>query len=94
MEDFLYNYTFTPEPYLVKPQDVLILDSPTDKLTNSMQRAELLRLCPGADEHHFKSGGHVTMVNCRDEYMGVLKKFLAGEPMRAAGMEEFKDLTL
>jgi hypothetical protein len=84
MEDFLYNYIFTPEPYASKPDDVLILDSPTDKLANPMQRAEMLRLCPGANEYHFKSGGHVTMVNCRDEYMGVLKKFLEGELTFAA----------
>jgi pimeloyl-ACP methyl ester carboxylesterase len=67
MEDFLYNHTFTPEPYLAKPKDVLIIDSPTDTLVNPMQKAEMLRLCPGANEYHFKSGGHVTMVNCRDE---------------------------
>jgi pimeloyl-ACP methyl ester carboxylesterase len=77
MEDFLYNHTFTPEPYSVKPKDVLILDSSTDKLVNPLQRTEMLRLCPGANEHHFKSGGHVTMVNCREDYMGVLKNFLA-----------------
>jgi pimeloyl-ACP methyl ester carboxylesterase len=75
MEDFLYNHTFASEPYAVKPNDVLILDSPTDKLANPMQRAQMLRLCPGTNEYHFKSGGHVTMVNCRDEYIGVLKNF-------------------
>jgi hypothetical protein len=80
MEDFLHNYSFTPEPYVDKPKDVLILDSPTDKLTNPMQRAKMLQLCPGANEYHFKSGGHVTMVNCREEYMGVIKKFLAHWP--------------
>jgi pimeloyl-ACP methyl ester carboxylesterase len=80
MEDFLYNHSFTPEPYACKPNDVLILDSPTDKLANQMQRAEMLRLCPGANEYHFKSGGHVTMVNCREEYMGVVERFLKGMP--------------
>jgi pimeloyl-ACP methyl ester carboxylesterase len=78
MEDFLYNHTFTPEPYAGKAKDVLILDSPSDKLANPMQRAKMLELCPGANEYHFKSGGHVTMVNCRDEYMSIVKKFLAG----------------
>jgi pimeloyl-ACP methyl ester carboxylesterase len=76
MEDFLFNHTFSPEPYLAKPNDVLIVDSPTDKLANPMQRSEMLRLCPGAKEHHFQAGGHVTMVNCREEYVGVLKNFL------------------
>jgi pimeloyl-ACP methyl ester carboxylesterase len=58
--------------------DVLIMDSTTDTLANPMQRAEMLRLCPGASEYRFKSGGHLTMVNCRDEYMCVLKRFLKG----------------
>jgi pimeloyl-ACP methyl ester carboxylesterase len=75
MEDFLFNHTFTSEPYLSAPQNVLIVDSPTDKLANPMQRAQMLRLCPGAKEYHFKSGGHVTLVNCRDEYFSVLNDF-------------------
>jgi pimeloyl-ACP methyl ester carboxylesterase len=76
MEDFLFNHTFTSEPYISAPQNVLIVDSPTDKLANPIQRAQMLRLCPGAKEYHFQSGGHVTMVNCRDEYITVLKDFL------------------
>jgi pimeloyl-ACP methyl ester carboxylesterase len=79
MEDFLYNHTFSPEQYECQPNNVLILDSPTDKLANDMQRAEMLRLCPGAKHYSFKSGGHITMVNCRDEYMNVLKNFLNKE---------------
>jgi pimeloyl-ACP methyl ester carboxylesterase len=75
MEDFLFNYTFTSEPYLNKPQEVLIVDSPTDKIANPMQRAQMLKLCPGAQEYHFKSGGHVTIINCRDEYFSLLNRF-------------------
>ncbi|GHV31686.1 hypothetical protein FACS18949_00740 [Clostridia bacterium] len=75
MEDFLFNHTFTSEPYISAPQNVLVVDSPTDKLANPMQRAQMLRLCPGAKEYHFDKGGHVTMVNCRDEYVSVLKDF-------------------
>lgn len=75
MEDFLFNYTFTSDPYVNKPQEVLIVDSPTDKIANPMQRAQMLKLCPGAQEHHFKSGGHVTMINCQDEYFSLLNRF-------------------
>lgn len=75
MEDFLFNYTFTSEPYLNKPQEVLIVDSPTDKIANPMQRAQMLKLCPGAQEYHFRSGGHVTIINCRDEYFSLLNRF-------------------
>ncbi len=75
MEDFLYNYIFTSDPYVGKAKDVLIIDSPTDKVANPMQRAQMLQLCPGANEYHFNSGGHVTMANCRDEYFALLKKF-------------------
>jgi pimeloyl-ACP methyl ester carboxylesterase len=75
MEDFLFNHTFTSEPYISKPQNVLIIDSPTDKIANPLQRARMLELCPGAREYHFKAGGHVTMINCRDEYFSVLRDF-------------------
>ncbi len=75
MEDFLYHYTFTPEPYINRPQDVLIVDSPTDKIANPMQRAQMLRLCPGAQEYHFKTGGHVTLINCQEEYLSLLHRF-------------------
>lgn len=36
MEDFLFNHTFTSESYISAPQNVLIVDSPTDKLANPM----------------------------------------------------------
>jgi len=75
MEDFLFNYTFTPEPYRSAPHDVLIVDSPTDKVANPLQRAQMLKLCPGAQEYHFPTGGHVTLVNCKDEYFSLLKTF-------------------
>jgi len=75
MEDFLFNYTFTSEPYRSAPQDVLIVDSPTDKVANPLQRAQMLKLCPGAQEYHFQTGGHVTLVNCMDEYFSLLKTF-------------------
>lgn len=75
MEDFLFNYTFTSEPYLNKAQDILIIDSPTDKIANPMQRAKMLKLCPNAQEYHFKSGGHLTIINCRDEYFSLLNRF-------------------
>jgi hypothetical protein len=76
MEDFLFNHTFTPEPYLSNPQNVLIIDSSTDRIANPMQRKQMLKLCPGAQEYHFKKGGHVTLVNCRNEYFSVLHHFL------------------
>lgn len=75
MEDFLFNHTFTSEPYVSAPQNVLIIDSPTDKIANPMQRAQMLKLCPGAQEYHFQSGGHVTLVNCKNEYLSVLRRF-------------------
>jgi hypothetical protein len=53
------------------PENVLILD----RVANPKQRAQMLKLCPGAKEHHFKSGGHMTMVNCRDEYFSALGNF-------------------
>jgi hypothetical protein len=76
MEDFLFNHTFTSRPYLSAPEKVLILDSPSDKIANPKQRAQMLKLCPGAKEHHFKSGGHMTMLNCQNEYFSVLRNFL------------------
>lgn len=75
MEDFLYNYIFTSDPYLNKSQNVLIIDSESDKLANSMQRKEMLRLCPNAQEYHFATGGHVTMLTQTEEYISVIKKF-------------------
>jgi pimeloyl-ACP methyl ester carboxylesterase len=76
MEDFLFNYTFTTKPYIHKSTDILIIDSPTDKVANPMQRAQMLRLCPGAREYHFKTGGHITIINCKEEYFSVLRGFL------------------
>jgi pimeloyl-ACP methyl ester carboxylesterase len=75
MEDFLFNHTFTSEPYISAPHKVLIIDSPTDKIANPMQRAQMLKLCPGAQEYHFQSGGHITLVNCKNEYLSVLRRF-------------------
>lgn len=75
MEDFLFHYVFGPEPYVFRPQDVLIVDSETDKIANPMQRKAMLRLCPGANEYHFETGGHVTLVNCTKEYFSLLHKF-------------------
>lgn len=77
MEDFLFHYTFSPESYKENPENVLIIDSPTDHVANPMQRAEMLRLCPGAQEYHFSKGGHVTIINCRDEYFLVLHRFFS-----------------
>ncbi len=75
MEDFLFNYTFSSKPYSLKPQDILIVDSPTDNIANPMQREQMLKLCPGAQEYHFQSGGHVTIINCQDEYFSLLHEF-------------------
>lgn len=75
MEDFLFHYTFTDEPYKHKPEKVLIIDSETDKVANPMQRAKMLKLCPKAKEYHFKSGGNLTLVHCQDEYFNVLADF-------------------
>lgn len=75
MEEFLFHYTFSSEPYAFRPQDILIVDSKNDKIANSMQRKEMLRLCPGANEYHFETGGHVTLVNCTKEYFSILHKF-------------------
>jgi pimeloyl-ACP methyl ester carboxylesterase len=75
MEDFLFNHIFTPDPYLSNPQNVLIIDSSTDRIANPMQRKQMLKLCPGAREYHFKNGGHLTLVNCRDEYFSLLHCF-------------------
>jgi pimeloyl-ACP methyl ester carboxylesterase len=79
MEDFLFNHTFTPEPYMAKAQNVLIVDSSTDKIANPMQRQQMLKLCPNAREYHFKNGGHMTLVNCRDEYFSLLHGFWESE---------------
>ncbi|MDR1986633.1 MAG: alpha/beta hydrolase [Treponema sp.] len=76
MEDFLYNYVFTTEPYINKPNDILIIDSPTDNLANPQQRAEMRRLCPGAREYQFKKGGHLTLIKCQKEYFNIIKNFL------------------
>jgi pimeloyl-ACP methyl ester carboxylesterase len=76
MEDFLFNHTFTSEPYLSNSENVLIIDSSTDRIANPMQRKQMLKLCPGAREYHFKNGGHLTLVNCRNEYFSVLHRFL------------------
>ncbi|MDR0511227.1 MAG: alpha/beta hydrolase [Rikenellaceae bacterium] len=78
MEDFIFNHTFAAEYYAGKPDDVLIIDSPTDRIANLKQRAAMRRLCPGAREYQFKKGGHLTLVKCRQEYIGVLKGFLGG----------------
>ncbi|MFD3270934.1 alpha/beta fold hydrolase [Paenibacillus dendritiformis] len=75
MEDFLYHYTFTDEPYRHKPEKVLIIDSATDKVVNPMQRASMRKLCPQAKEYHFTTGGHLTLVHCQDEYFNVLTDF-------------------
>jgi hypothetical protein len=79
MEDFLFNYTFSDEPYRNKPKKVLIIDSPTDTVANPMQRVEMLRLCPGANEYHFKTGRHITLLNCQEEYLEVLTRFFEDE---------------
>ncbi|MDU7337835.1 MAG: alpha/beta hydrolase [Clostridium sp.] len=75
MEDFLFNHIFTSEPYINRPKDILIVDSDTDHLANSMQRKQMLELCPNANEYHFQTGGHVTIINCREEYFSLLHKF-------------------
>ncbi len=75
MEDFLFSHIFTSEPYRDRPKDILIVDSETDHLANSMQRKQMLELCPNANEYHFQTGGHVTIINCREEYFSLLHKF-------------------
>ncbi|MDR0568776.1 MAG: alpha/beta hydrolase [Spirochaetaceae bacterium] len=76
MEDFIFHYTFTTQYYANKPDNILIIDSPTDNLANPQQRAEMRRLCPGAREYQFKKGGHITLIKCRQEYISILKNFL------------------
>jgi len=75
MEDFLFNHIFTSEPYINRPKDILIVDSETDNLANPMQRKQMLELCLNANEYHFQTGGHVTIINCREEYFTLLHKF-------------------
>jgi pimeloyl-ACP methyl ester carboxylesterase len=75
MKGFLFNHIFTSEPYINRPKDILIVDSETDHLANPMQRKQMLELCPNANEYHFQTGGHVTIINCREEYFSLLHKF-------------------
>jgi pimeloyl-ACP methyl ester carboxylesterase len=75
MEDFLFNHTFSAEPYAASPQNVLIIDSESDRIANPMQRAEMRRLCPGAKAVSLPRGGHLTLLNCREEYFTVLREF-------------------
>jgi pimeloyl-ACP methyl ester carboxylesterase len=76
MEDFLYHYTFENDYYRAKPDKVLLLNSPSDKLVNPEQKEAMRRLCPGSREYQFKRGGHTPMVLCQEEYFRVVKDFL------------------
>lgn len=75
MEDFLFNHTFTSEDYKVRTNGVLLLNSPTDKLVNSRQKAAMRQLCPGAKEYVFEKGGHIPMIAYPKEYYSVVKDF-------------------
>ena len=76
MEDFLFHYTFNPDDYRNKANRILLLNSPSDRLVNSRQKAAMRQLCPGAKEYVFERGGHTTMISHPQEYYGVVRNFL------------------
>lgn len=76
MEDFLFHHTFNPDDYRSRINRVLLLNSPTDKMVNTKQKAAMRQLCPGAKEYVFEKGGHTPMITYPDEYYRVIKDFL------------------
>ena len=56
---------------------MLILEGDSDRMVRAADREELKRVYPGAQVHTFHGTGHAASLVNPDEYLSVLKSFLA-----------------
>jgi len=90
--DLMQSFRFAPEDLASWPGRVLILESDEDPITPEM-RAELRQTYPQAQVHTFHGAGHAPWMSHREEYLSIIKEFLAGrdpEPFQA-DLEERDD---
>jgi pimeloyl-ACP methyl ester carboxylesterase len=83
--DLMQSFRFAPEELASWPGRVLILESDEDPVTPE-QRAELRQTYPQAQVHTFHGAGHAPWMSHREEYLSIIKEFLAGrdpEPFQA-----------
>jgi pimeloyl-ACP methyl ester carboxylesterase len=84
--DLVESFRIKPENLASWPGRVFILESDEDFLTPE-QRAELRRCYPLAGVYTIHGAGHTPWMSHREEYLSVIKEFLAGrvpEPSLAA----------
>jgi pimeloyl-ACP methyl ester carboxylesterase len=90
--DLMQSFRFAPEDLDSWPGRVLILEADEDPVTPE-QRAELRQTYPQAQVHAFHGAGHAPWMSHREEYLSIIKEFLAGrdpEPFQA-DLEERDD---
>ena len=74
--DLVESFRFAPDDLTSWPGRILILESDEDPVT-SEKRAELRQTYPQARVHTFHGAGHTPWMSHREEYLSVIKEFLA-----------------
>jgi pimeloyl-ACP methyl ester carboxylesterase len=88
--DLVQSFWFAPDDLASWPGQVFILESDEDFLRPE-QRAELRRCYPLAGVYTIRGAGHTPWMSHREEYLSVIKEFLAGrvpEPSSGASLEQ------
>lgn len=83
--DLIQSFRFAPQELASWSGRILILESDGDPITPE-KRAELRQTYPQAQVHTFHGAGHAPWMSHREEYLSVIKEFLAGhvaEPFQA-----------
>ncbi len=75
--DFDRTSAFTPSDLERWPGRILILEGDDDPVAEAPARATLKALHPQARVHTFHGTGHVASIARLDEYVGVIRRFLA-----------------
>lgn len=76
--DFLQHWCFAPSDHARWSGQVLLLASDRDAAARPAQRGALRRLYPRAQVHTFRDAGHTPWLTHHEEYVAVVRAFIAG----------------
>jgi pimeloyl-ACP methyl ester carboxylesterase len=75
--DFDQNYRFTPSDLQDVPVKILLLEGSRDRVATAKIRESMRKLYPQAKVHTFDEAGHALLFTHTEEWMDVLRDFLA-----------------
>jgi pimeloyl-ACP methyl ester carboxylesterase len=76
MIDFAENYRLLPDDLADWRERILIIEAEDDVTFDATARGQLKALYPAAQVHTFRGGGHSPATTRREEYFGLVKRFL------------------